>query len=149
MIHAYEKLARGDHAHIALLTLPFDLRQRSRFTATLDNGEPISVSLARGTRLRDGDLLQTESRDVIEVRAALENVSTAHAPNAIDLARACYHLGNRHTHLQIGPNWVRYLNDHVLDDMVLGFGLAIIHEQCAFEPEAGAYAPGHATQHDH
>lgn len=154
MIRAFEKAFDCEQRGAPLLTLPFDLRQRSRFTATLDTGEPIAVSLARGTRLRDGDYLRTEANgdvhgSIIRVRAALEEVSTAHAPTAIDLARACYHLGNRHTPLQIGPTWVRYLSDHVLDDMLLGFGLAIVHEQSPFEPESGAYAAGHAAHHDH
>lgn len=149
MLRAFEKVADCDRTTAPSLTLPFDLRQRSRFTAKLDNGEPIAVSLARGTRLRDGDLLRTETSYVVEVRAALEEVSTAHAQTSIDLARACYHLGNRHTPLQIGPSWVRYLSDRVLDDMLLGFGLAIVHEQSPFEPESGAYAAVHAAHHDH
>ena len=64
------------------------------------------------------------------------------------LARAAYHLGNRHVALQIGAGWLRYGHDHVLDDMVRGLGLTVTVEQAPFEPEAGAYhAEGrrHAT----
>jgi urease accessory protein len=38
------------------------------------------------------------------------------------LARACYHLGNRHVPLQIMPGELRYHHDHVLDDMLRQFG---------------------------
>ena len=65
------------------------------------------------------------------------------------MARACYHLGNRHVALQIGEGWVRYQHDHVFDAMVTGLGLNVIVEQAPFEPEAGAYSQGHAHHHDH
>ncbi len=53
------------------------------------------------------------------------------------LARAAYHLGNRHVALQIGDGWLRYSHDHVLDDMVRGLGWPVLVEQAPFEPEAG------------
>ena len=34
------------------------------------------------------------------------------------LARAAYHLGNRHTPVQLGEDWLRYREDHVLDAMI-------------------------------
>ena len=73
------------------------------------------------------------------------------------LARAAYHLGNRHVALQIGPGWLRYCHDHVLDDMLRGLGLTVTVEQAPFEPEAGAYhadadgahSHGHSHSHGH
>ena len=56
------------------------------------------------------------------------------------LAKACYHLGNRHVPLQIMPGELRYHHDHVLDDMLRQFGLTVTFGQLPFEPEAGAYA---------
>jgi urease accessory protein len=85
---------------------------------------------------------------IIQIRAAEESVSTATAPDQLTLQRACYHLGNRHVPLQISDSWIRYLKDHVLDDMVVLLGLTITHEQAPFEPEVGAYH--HSHQHsDH
>jgi urease accessory protein len=55
-------------------------------------------------------------------------------------------LGNRHVALEIGSGWVRYLADHVLDAMVAQLGLAVIHHDEPFEPEAGAYRHDH--EHD-
>ena len=82
--------------------------------------------------------------------AAAETVSTVHSDNGLVLARACYHLGNRHVPLQIGPGWLRYAHDHVLDDMLRGFGLTVRVERAPFEPEAGAYvAASHAHTHAH
>jgi urease accessory protein len=64
------------------------------------------------------------------------------------LARACYHLGNRHVPLQIESRRLRYLHDHVLDAMVLGLGLSVVVEDAPFDPEPGAYG-GQVPAHPH
>ncbi len=61
--------------------------------------------------------------------------------------RAAYHLGNRHVPLQIGVDYVAYVHDHVLDDMVRGLGLAVATRLAPFEPEAGAFAHDHDQDH--
>lgn len=145
----------------ARLVLPFELRSRSRFRARLTSGEEIGVLLPRGQVLRGGDLLRATDGRVVEIAAAAESVSTAHGADASAIVRAAYHLGNRHVALQIGDGWLRYLHDHVLDDMVRGLGLQVRLEQAPFEPEIGAYASassgaavgdhahGHAHSHPH
>ena len=65
------------------------------------------------------------------------------------MARACYHLGNRHVALQINPGRIQYLHDHVLDDMLIGLGLSVQVENIPFEPEAGAYGSNISSGHDH
>jgi len=142
----------------AQLMLPFEVRSRSRFRARLQNGEEVGVQLARGRILRGGDLLLGSDGRVVEIAASPEKVSTARSADALLLARTAYHLGNRHVALQIGDGWLRYLHDHVLDEMVRGLGTSVTEELAPFEPEAGAYhgeggsghAPGyipHATHH--
>ncbi len=121
------------------LTLPFELRQKSRLLTRLDSGEEIFLSLSRGQVLRNGDHLLAEDGRVIEVRAAPEMVSVVSSGTALGLMRAAYHLGNRHVPLQITATWLRYVHDHVLDDMVNKMGLKVTAEQVPFEPEAGAY----------
>lgn len=155
MLQITEKLTAPAHA-TATLTLPFELRQKSRLRATLDNGAEAGLFMERGTLLRHGDLLRADSGEIIEVRAASEDVSTARTTNPLLLARACYHLGNRHVPLQVGDGWLRYLHDHVLDDMLVHMGLDVTFECAPFEPEAGAYAGeaqghghSHAHSHDH
>src|SRR5690349_8647618 len=136
----------------AQLVLPFELRQKSRLRAQLTSGQEVGLFLERGLVLRGGDLLRAEDGTVIEVVAALETVSTVHESDATRLARAGYHLGNRHVPVQIGPGWLRYGHDHVLDDMVRGLGLTVVVEKAPFEPEAGAYGHPHAAhshQHEH
>jgi len=130
------------------LVLPFELRQKSRLLSKLDNGEEVGIVLDRGIFLRGGDCLLASDGRVIEVVAANEAVSVVTAGDPWQLARAAYHLGNRHVSLQVGQGWLRYLHDHVLDDMVRGLGFVVSVEQLPFEPEGGAYShAGNTHQH--
>jgi urease accessory protein len=143
----------GAHPAAARLVLPFDTRSRSRFRARLDTGEAVAVMMIRGQVLRGGDRLLADDGRIVEIVAAAERVTTARAPDSRLLARAAFHLGNRHVGLQLGEGWLRYSHDHVLDEMVAGLGLQITVEDQPFEPEAGAYAhhethPQEGPHHD-
>ncbi len=137
------------------LTLTFDQRTKSRLKVTLDDNRAAGIVLENGKSLKHGDfLLSDKTADddktvAIEIKAALETVSTVYCDDTLQLARTCYHLGNRHVSLQIGTGFLRYQHDHVLDQMVQGLGLDVHVEQASFEPEAGAYqtASGHAHSH--
>ena len=131
------------------LSLPFELRRRCRLRARLDGGEEVGLFLPRGTALREGDLLLADNGWAVRVRAAPETVSCARSADPIALARASYHLGNRHVALQIDGDSVRYLHDHVLDEMVSALGLAVTVEALPFEPEGGAYGGHAAASHSH
>lgn len=131
----------------ARLTLPFELRQKSRLLSKLDTGEEVGVVLDRGVFMRGGDCLLASDGRVIEVIAADEEVSVVTASDPLQLARAAYHLGNRHVSLQVGQGWLRYLHDHVLDDMVRGLGFNVDIEWLPFEPEGGAYSHSGNSHH--
>lgn len=146
VLKVYERInevSDEDKATQSLLTLPFDLRQKSRLKAQLDDGTEVGLVLSRGELLRGGDYLRGEDGSVIKIIAAPELVSTVEHHDPLMLARASYHLGNRHVPLQIHKDWLRYTHDHVLDEMLLGLGLNVKCETAPFEPEAGAYGGGH------
>ena len=130
------------------LTLSFDQRCKSRLRARLQSGEEVALLLPRGMVLREGALLRSEDGTVIRVRAAAELVTTARTGDSQVFAQACYHLGNRHVALQIAENWLRFLHDHVLAEMVAGLGLEVVSETAPFEPEPGAYQGGQGHHHD-
>lgn len=144
-----EKNADRAGAAALKLVLPYGDRSRSRLRAVLTNGEEAGLFLERGSVLRHGDLLLADDGRVVEVEAAAETVSTVRSDDVVMLARACYHLGNRHVALQIGTGWLRYSHDHVLDDMLRGFGLEVKVELAAFEPEGGAYVSASNHSHSH
>lgn len=148
MLHLIERLDGPTDREQGVLVLPFSLRQKSRFRGVLLDGEDVGIFLPRGQVLRDGDLLRAEDGRVIRVEAEAETLSTVYCSEGQDLARICYHLGNRHVPLQIGVGFARYLADHVLDDMVRRLGLTPLPERAPFEPEAGAYQ-GHAAGGGH
>ena len=127
----------------AQLILPFELRQKSRLRTVLNTGEEVGLNLDRGYILRGGDQLLADDGRVVEIVASPEQVSVVTSSDPLQLARAAYHLGNRHVSVQIGPGWLRYLHDHVLDEMVIGLGLPVAIDTLPFEPEAGAYS-GHS-----
>lgn len=134
----------------ATLSLTFDQRLRSRLRVVLDDGREAGVFLERGQSLKDGDCLVAEDGLRVRVIAAAERLSSIVSADPYQLARACYHLGNRHVALQIEPRRLRYLQDPVLDDLVRGLGLVVSPEDAPFEPEPGAYgAAGHGQGHHH
>ncbi len=139
MLKLVEKLG-SDEKYQACLVLPFEERQKTRLRTVLDDGTEVGLFLPRGIILRGGDLLKGDDGTVVMIVAAKETVSTVNCQQSNRLARVCYHLGNRHVAIQIGDSWIRYLRDHVLDEMVQGLGLEVAHEEALFEPEAGAYA---------
>jgi urease accessory protein len=132
---------------LATVTLTLEQRTKRRLRVVLDDGREAGIFLERGETLCDGDCLVGDDGVRVQVRAAAEQVSSITCTDPLLLARACYHLGNRHVALQIEPERLRYLHDHVLDDLVRGLGLPVRVEQAPFEPEPGAYG-GHAHHHD-
>lgn len=161
MLEANQILPSGSAVPGATVTLTYEERKHTRLRTRLDASDALgapgapgapdapdaddelAILVPRGTVLQHGDLLRAHSGLVIEVRAASEPLSTVHVADALALARVCYHLGNRHVPVQIGPGWVRYQHDHVLDHMVESLGLAVVVESAPFQPEPGAYGGGH------
>lgn len=125
------------------LTLPFELRARSRLRCTLDDGEEAGLFLPQGTVLRGGQKLLAKDGRVIEVRAAAEALYEVRSDEPLRLLRAAYHLGNRHVALEVGNGSLRLLRDHVLKILIENLGLEARELDAAFEPEAGAYGGGH------
>ncbi|MGF6443448.1 urease accessory protein UreE [Paraburkholderia youngii] len=130
------------------LTLAFDERRKSRLAATLDNGEEIALLLPRGTVLRDGDVLVADDGGLVRVVAADEAVLVVRASDALTLTRAAYHLGNRHTPVEVGTDYLKLEYDPVLADMLERIGATLEQVSRPFHPEAGAYGGGHKHGHD-
>jgi urease accessory protein len=137
-----------DRAH-----LTFEARSKSRLLLTLEDGTRAALVLERGRVLHGGDVVvtqdgsdrvRTEDGREIEIIAAEEALLEACSSDALLLTRAAYHLGNRHVAVQVMPGCLRFLNDHVLGEMVSKLGLQVQAVQAAFEPEGGAYGRHHA-----
>lgn len=148
MVTLHMRLAPSDSpapaaAHLAL---PYELRQKSRQRATLDTGEAVAIDLPRGAVMRGGDRLLASDGRVVEVVAPPERVLHVTCATPAALARAAYHLGNRHVAVQVGDGWLRLAHDHVLERMLQGLDATLATIDVSFEPEAGAYGAHH--RHD-
>ena len=133
---------------LASLTLSFEDRRKSRLRARLDDGREVAVFLPRGTILREGDHLRDEEGKVlVQVKATEQTLSVARTADRQLLARAAYHLGNRHVPLQVSQDWLAYEHDHELDGVVGQLGLTVTVEHRPFDPEAGGYDHGHGHGH--
>ena len=130
-------------AHQEQLSLPFELRQKSRLRTKLASGEEAGLFLEHGSILRGGDCLRANDGRIVLVVAADEELMEAKCATPFELVRAAYHLGNRHVPVQIGDGWLRFQADDVLAQMLRGLKATVSKVSAPFEPEAGAYAGGH------
>lgn len=150
MLKAIERI---DHTHSPIASqvfLTYDERKRGRLKTQTLKGEELGLFLERGKVLSSGDLLKTECGKVIQVQAAEEEVTTATTQDWHNFSKTCYHLGNRHTPLEIGERYLRFQPDHVLEELCHLYGLQTQTEQAPFNPESGAYGNigGHHHHHD-
>ena len=143
-------------APLNIVSLPFEMRQRSRLRVTISEGDlagrSVGIELPRGTVMRAGVLLMGTGDVYLRVDAAPEQLMQVEADTALGLTAIAYHLGNRHVPVQLGPQWVRLQRDHVLEQMVVGLGGQVSAIDAPFEPESGAYHGGgghHHHDHDH
>jgi urease accessory protein len=142
------KLSASLVARAATLTLAYEARCKSRLAATLDTGEEVALVMPRGTVLADGDVLVADDGALVRVIAAPEAVLVARAPDTLTLTRAAYHLGNRHTPVEIGTDYLKLEADSVLEAMLTRLGAHVEQAMLPFHPEAGAYGGGHRHGHD-
>jgi urease accessory protein len=117
----------------------------------LVSGEDCGLFLERGTVLRGGDKLLGSDGRVVEVVASPETLMEGVSGDPLLIAKAAYHLGNRHVAVHLMPGKLRFVADHVLGEMVRGLGLKVNEVEAPFEPESGAYGShgGHAHPHGH
>lgn len=149
-----EEFAAGNAAATERLELPFESRCKSRLRTRLASGEECGLFLERGTVLRGGDRLLGNDGRTVEVVAApealMEAVMDENSGDPLLLAKAAYHLGNRHVAVHLLPGRLRFAADHVLGEMVRGLGLKLAEIEAPFEPESGAYgAHGAHGGHGH
>lgn len=121
------------------VSLDYAQRQKSRFRVTSSLGREIAVLLPRGTVLHDGDQLEVTDGTLLQVIATPEPLSRIECDSGSKLARAAYHLGNRHVALEVGEGYLAYQRDHVLDHLLQQLGFSVHSVILPFEPEPGAY----------
>ncbi len=136
---------------VGSVTLDFDMRHRRRIRMTDDGGATFLLDLDAATVLRDGDGLVLEDGGIIRVHAAAEMVLDISCATPAETARIAWHIGNRHTPVQVlADGTLRIRDDHVLAGMIEALGADVTHHSAPFDPEPGAYAgaeKGHSHAH--
>jgi urease accessory protein len=134
-------------AAVDRVVLDSDQRQRRRGVLTGENGTIFLLDLPQATMLRDGDGLVLDDGSIIRVAGKPEALVEIAAASAHDLARLAWHLGNRHTDVQVVGDRLRIRRDHVLEAMLRGLGASLTPIEAPFDPEGGAYGEQHGHGH--
>lgn len=144
MLEVYERLGTHCHEEVdQVVVLTHEQRDKGRLKLVSQTGEEIRLFLERGKPLLVGEYLKSTCGHFVRVEGAVEDVAHASCDDWHTFSRACYHLGNRHTKVQVGERWLRIKPDHVLEEMLVLLGLVVSHESDVFVPESGAYSHGH------
>jgi urease accessory protein len=153
MLHAHRLVLAGQwprEQSRGTITLTHDDRYRRRLRLATDAGEPLLLDLAQATLLAEGDGLVLEEGGFVAVCAAPEDLVEITAATPELLARAAWHIGNRHFPAELRAASILIRDDHVMVDMLKGLGMSVRHVRAPFNPEGGAYAAeGHGHSHDH
>jgi urease accessory protein len=131
------------------VVLAADERHRRRIALTGTRGTAFLLDLPHATALRDGCGLVLEDGSIVRVVGKPEPLVAVTAENAAELARLAWHIGNRHTEVQIVGDTLRIRRDHVIEEMLRGLGAHLQPIEAAFEPESGAYHSHDHHQHEH
>ena len=126
------------------VTLAYDERFLRRKLLTTDQGDGFFVDLPETVSLNAGDAFKLEDGRLIGVRPAIEALLEV---KGVDLVRLAWHIGNRHTPCQLGPDRLLILQNHVMRNMLIKLGAELRDVSETFTPEGGAY--GHGRTHGH
>jgi urease accessory protein len=130
------------------VTLDAGDRNRRRIVLTGEQGTQFMLDFAAPVTLRDGDGLVLDDGSVVLVQGAPEALLEIAAPNAFETVRLAWHLGNRHTDVQIAGGKIRIRADHVLEDMLRGLGAKVSKLDAPFDPEPASPHGSHGHEHE-
>lgn len=127
------------------IALVYDARLVRRKRLVTEGGRAILADFPRATELLGGATLELDDGTAVAIVAAPEPLYEVRGP----LARLAWHIGNRHTPCEIGPETLRIARDPVLAGMLQGLGAELRELEAPFRPEGGAYGTGRTFGHAH
>lgn len=133
------------HAPVDTIRLDYDARLVRRKRLVTLAGRAILLDLPDLTDLSHHAGLLLDDGTEIALEAAPEAVLVIRG----DLPRLAWHIGNRHTPCEMGPDAIVIRDDHVLRAMLAGLGAQVTPAMRPFHPEGGAYGHGRTMGHDH
>ncbi len=121
-------------------------RHLRRVVLDAERGTRFLVDLPRPVQLCDGDALLLDDGTLVAVAGAHELLIEIAGHGALDTVRLAWHLGNRHTDVQVAGDRLRIRHDHVLEKMLRGLGAHLTNIDAPFDPEPSS---PHAAHHGH
>jgi urease accessory protein len=112
-------------------------RHRRRGVFTGERGTTFLVDMPQPVLLKDGDGIVLDDGAMVLVAGELEALVEVAAPSPVGLVQLAWHLGNRHTDVQVVGDKLRIRHDHVLEEMVRGLGAHVAPVEAPFDPEGG------------
>jgi len=138
MRRAIEVRVAGDWSvrlEVDRVVLDADDRHRRRTVLTGEAGTTFLLDLPRATVLGDGDGLLLDDGGIVRVAGLAEPLVEISAATPVQLVRLAWHLGNRHTDVEVAAGKLRIRRDHVLEDMVARLGASAVQLMAPFSPE--------------
>ena len=124
-------------------------RYRRRIVLGGQSGAEFLLDLDEVVALRDGDGIMLDDGAIVLVSGRPEPLAEVSPRTPLALLQLAWHLGNRHTDVQIVGNQIRFRRDHVLEEMAARLGANVIPIEAAFDPEQGTpYGHSHGA-HEH
>jgi urease accessory protein len=148
MLRGIDVVSGASGPFVDEVALDYANRHRRRLVLCGSRGTQFLLDLADAAELRDGDAILLSSGEMVSVRATDEPLMEVRSADAAQLARMCWHVGNRHLAAEIGDGVLRLRADHVIAAMIEGLGGSVRYLTAPFHPEGGAY-DGRATAPSH
>jgi urease accessory protein len=120
-------------------------RQRRRAVLTGQKGTTFLLDFDKPMMLRDGDGLMLDDGSIVLVAGESEPLVEITTHTKLDTLRLAWHIGNRHTELQVVGDALRIRRDHVLEDMLRGQGAHLKPVDATFDPLAPDGSDGHGA----
>jgi urease accessory protein len=124
-------------------------RHRRRLVLRGRSGAEFLLDLDEAVALRDGDGIMLDDGGIVLVTGRPESLVEVVPRTPLALVQLAWHLGNRHTEVQIVGNRIRIHRDHVLEELATRLGASVTTIEAAFDPEQGAPQGHRAHTHVH
>jgi len=113
-------------------------RHRRRIVLRAERGMDFMLDLDEAVALRDGDGIVLDDGAIVLVTGEAEPLLELAAKTPRQFVCLAWHLGNRHTDVQIVGERLRIRHDHVLKDMAIGLGATVAEVDAPFDAEGGS-----------
>jgi len=137
----------SQRAPIDSVVVKADQRRVQTAHLTGVTGTPIGLMLPEPVLLRNGDVLELDDGNTVDVVVEPEPLVEIRGNDLTHLARLAWHLCVRHVPVHVFGNRIRMRRDPSLGTLLQGLGARLTAIAAPYDPEGGAYVS--RVAHDH